>query len=86
MERTFEAVYEDGVLRPLEDLHLANHRRMRLTIVPSSPAEHDLEGYFSPEEWAAAAEDTIALEEVQQALSSMPGCLSETVVASRQER
>ena len=85
MEKTFEAVYEDGMLRPLEDLHLPNHRRVRLIMV-SSPAEQGLADYFSPEEWAAATEDTVTLEDVRQALSSIPGCLSDTVVASREER
>ena len=30
--KTLEAVYEQGVLRPLEDLDLAEHQRVKVTI------------------------------------------------------
>ena len=46
----------------------------------------DLAGYFSPEEWAEAVHDDISLDEVRQALSTIPGSLSEAVIALRQER
>ncbi len=41
MERTFTAVYENGVLRPLTDLPFAQHERVTLQIVtePSEPGD-----------------------------------------------
>ena len=47
---------------------------------------HDLAGYFTPEEWAEAVHDDISLDEVRRALSTIPGSLSEAVIALRQER
>ncbi len=42
MERVVEAVYQDGVLTPLEPLDLPNSQRVTLTIqVPSQPADSD---------------------------------------------
>jgi len=86
MQKTFEAVYENGVLRPIEALRLPNNVRVTVTIGDLAATGQDLAGYFSPEEWEAAAHDEISLEEVRRALSSIPGCLSDTVVASREDR
>jgi hypothetical protein len=57
-----------------------------VTISDPTIASHDLAGYFTPEEWAEAAQDDISLDEVRQALSIIPGSLSEAVIALRQER
>jgi predicted DNA-binding antitoxin AbrB/MazE fold protein len=32
MTKTIEAIYDSGVLRPLEELPLAEHQRVRLTV------------------------------------------------------
>jgi hypothetical protein len=42
--------------------------------------------YFEPEEWEAAKHDDIGLDEVRQALASIPGSLADAVIASREER
>ena len=63
MQKTFEAVYENGVLRPLEALRLPNNVRVTVTIGDLAATGQDLAGYFSPEEWEAAAHDEISLEE-----------------------
>ena len=86
MQKTFEAVYENGVLRPLEALRLPDNLRVTVTIGDLAASGQDVAGYFSPEEWEAAAHDQISLEEVRRALSSIPGSLSGTVVASREDR
>ena len=86
MEKTFEAIYEDGVLRPLEALRLPDNSHVTVTIASVATNGDDVAGYFTGEEWAAAARDPISLEEVRQALSSIPGSLSETVIASREDR
>ena len=86
MEKRFEAVYEHGVLRPLEALRLPDNLHVMVTIDNIAGNGHDLTGYFTPEEWEAAAHDQISLEEVRQALSSISGSLSDTVAASREDR
>ena len=42
--------------------------------------------YFSREEWERTENDTITLEEVRRALSSIDGSLSDAVIESREER
>ncbi len=86
MEKTFEAVYEDGVLRPLEALRLPNNSHVMVTIESIAGNTHDLADYFAPEEWAAAGHDPITLEEVHRALSSIQGSLADTVAVSREDR
>jgi predicted DNA-binding antitoxin AbrB/MazE fold protein len=86
MAITFEAVYENGVLRPLESLALQNMQHVLVTISGSSATADDVSGYFEPEEWEAAKHDDISLQEVRKALSTIPGSLADAVIASREER
>jgi len=86
MRKTFEAVYENGVLRPLQSLALSNNQHVQVTITDLSGMSSDLAGYFEPEEWEASNRDEVSLEEVRHALSSIQGCLSDSVIASREER
>jgi len=86
MEKTFEAVYEHGVLRPLEALPLPDNLHVMITIGDVAGNRPDLAGYFTAEEWDAAAHDQISLEEVRRALASIPGSLSDTVAESREDR
>ncbi len=86
MTKTFEAVYEDGVLKPTEALALPDHARLIVTIVDESAISSDPSVYFSPEEWARTKNDTITLEEVRRALSSIDGSLSDAVIEERGER
>jgi predicted DNA-binding antitoxin AbrB/MazE fold protein len=85
MQKTFEAVYENGVLRPLEALELSNWQHVRVTIDATGIAE-DIAAYFDADAWEASKSDTISLAEVRHALSSIPGSLSEAVISSRDER
>ena len=86
MEKTFEAIYEHGVLRPLQDPGLTDEQHVRVTITDLNEDEDEIAAYFNPEEWALAKHDDITLEEVQRALSSIRGSLSDAVIASREER
>ena len=86
MEKRLQAVYRDGVLQPLEPLPLEEMQRVTLTISDSPVIDDDLAGYFTPEEWAAAAQDGIQWGDVRQALSGISGSLSDAVIAQRQER
>jgi len=57
-----------------------------MTIGDPTNGGQNVAGYFTPEEWAEALHDDISLDEVRQALSAIPGSLSEAVTALRQER
>jgi hypothetical protein len=86
MEKTVQAVYENGVLHPLEPLLLGERQQVTVTIsdaielAPSHPL------LVSPDEWSSAAHDDIGLDEVRRALSTIHGSLSEAVLDERRER
>jgi predicted DNA-binding antitoxin AbrB/MazE fold protein len=86
MARTFEAVYECGVLRPLEELVLPDLQHVLVTIseVPAIPP--DVAGYFEPADWEAAKHNEISLDEVRRALASIPGSLADAAIEAREER
>jgi predicted DNA-binding antitoxin AbrB/MazE fold protein len=86
MQKTFEAVYEDGVLRPLETLMLADREHVQVTISSIADPEDDVALFFPPEEWEASKTDNITLEEVRNALSSIKGSLAQAAIDSREER
>jgi len=86
MEKRFQAVYKDGVLQPLESVPLEERQEVTVTICDPTSASQDLSAYFTPDEWEDAVHDDISLDEVRRALSTIPGSLSETVIALRQER
>lgn len=83
MRKAFEAVYENGVLRPLVPLALVNPRHVQVTI---ADANADVAAYFDAAEWEASKHDNVRLQEVRAALSSIEGSLSDAVIASRDER
>jgi predicted DNA-binding antitoxin AbrB/MazE fold protein len=85
MEKTVQAVYEDGVLRALEPIPLED--RQEVTVISDEgdiPRDHPL--VASADEWADAAGDTISLDEVRRALAAIRGSLSETVIEERRDR
>lgn len=86
MEKIFQAVYKDGVLRPDEPLSLAEMQRVNVVIMDSLATDDDLAGYFAPEQWADAAHDRISRDDAREALSTISGSLSDAVAAQRQER
>lgn len=86
MEKRLQAVYKNGVLQPLEALLLEEKQQVTVTITDPHAVGQDVAGYFSAEEWAAASRDTVSLDEVRQALSTISGSLSDAVIAQRQER
>ncbi len=59
MRKTFEAIYENGVLRPLAPLALANAQRVEVTI---ADVDSDVAAYFDATEWEASKHDDISLQ------------------------
>jgi len=81
---TLSAIYEDGVLRPLEPLPLAEHQQVRVTVSDVSAdradpwIDHDYMASID-----ALHEPEPSLEEVRRALSKIPGNLSDDIRAQR---
>jgi predicted DNA-binding antitoxin AbrB/MazE fold protein len=86
MEKTVQAVYEGGVLRPLEPVSLRERQEVTVTISDEGDIPRDHPLLASPDEWAAAAGDEISLDEVRRALSPIRGSLSETIIDERRDR
>jgi len=86
MTKTLQAVYENGVLRPLEPLSLKEHQQVVVTV--SDPAE----GWLDHEYMEKVRKDVAAmgpapsLEAVREALSKIPGNLSDDIRAEREGR
>jgi predicted DNA-binding antitoxin AbrB/MazE fold protein len=87
MTRTVQAVYEHGVLRPLEPLELPANARVTVTIANGThPALEELLDTEFHAACAREADPSITLEAVRAALSSIPGSMTEDFIAERDER
>jgi len=89
MERTtarFEAVYENGVLRPLKPVDLPEHERLAVSVSKLGDPLADILDWDAHELAALEGDDSVSLEEVQQALSKIPGSMAAIVSAERDER
>ena len=86
MEKTVQAVYEDGVLRPLEPILLEERQEVTVTISDQGDVPRDHPLLASSDEWASAAGDPVSLDEVRRALASIRGSLSEAVIEERRDR
>jgi hypothetical protein len=83
-----EAVYEDGVLRPLVALNLNEHQRVMVVVTPV-PAGYGGDTWLDTEclqFCAQDADESISLESVRRALSKIPGSLAADFAAERAER
>src|SRR5712691_7446087 len=86
MAREIDAIYENGVLRPLEPLDLEEQQHVRITIDNGDSLADLLDTEFM--EWCArkAAGDVPSIEEVRQMLSQIKGSMADVVIAERDER
>jgi predicted DNA-binding antitoxin AbrB/MazE fold protein len=85
--QTLNAVYENGVLRPLEPLDLQEHQQVTLTVAEIS--DDPLDAYIDHEylaELNAVSEREPTLEEVRRLLSTSPGNWSDDIRAERDAR
>jgi predicted DNA-binding antitoxin AbrB/MazE fold protein len=84
MVKTLSAIYENGVLRPSEPLPLREHQRVSVTVSDQSPDPiAEWLDYEYMAEVDAASEPEPSLEEVRNALSTIPGNLSDDIRAER---
>lgn len=90
MARQFEAVYENGVLRPLEPLSFPEHERLTITV--HDPDDDPLASLIDQEflrtatEHVRNAKTVPTLEEVRAMLSNLPGSLSADIISDREDR
>lgn len=83
-----EAVYENGLLRPLEPLALSEHQRVVLTLSdPRSPRLQRDEAYLAVVREQVAKEGSPpGLDEVRRRLAKIPGSMTAEFNAEREDR
>ena len=85
MTKNLQAVYEGGLLRPLEPLSLRENQQVNLVISD----ELSLEPWLDAEYHAACASEADegpSLEEVRAALAKIPGTLTQDFILEREDR
>ena len=85
MGKQLRVIYENGVLRPLEPVDLEERQRYSIEIVRAAGDEPALDEEFI-ESCAPDNGRDVSIEEVRQALSSIPGSLSDDIRAERDRR
>jgi predicted DNA-binding antitoxin AbrB/MazE fold protein len=85
MIQQVEAVYEHGVLRPLEPVSLTESQRVKLTISEAGRTQRDAEFLEWVQAEVASMQHVPSLEEVQQIMSKIPGSLAADFIAEREE-
>lgn len=83
MRQKIDAVYENGLLKPLEPLDLSEHERVSIT-VESRGGDDWLD--HEALDWARQEGDpSISLDELRRRLSALSGSLADLVIAERGE-
>ena len=83
MNRSLQAVYERGVLRPLEPLELQEHQEVTVTV--SDEQNADLADHVFLRYLEEHADDSVTIEEVHSALGSIEGSMLEDFRSERNE-
>jgi len=85
-----DAVYQNGSLRPLQPLDLAENERVVVTITQGPNAlgfsQLDTEYIEGLRRKLAGAEPAPGLEEVRRRLSKIPGSMAADFIAEREDR
>jgi predicted DNA-binding antitoxin AbrB/MazE fold protein len=79
----FDAIYENGMLRPLVPLQLAEQERVKLTV--KRDADESWLDVEYMDSCAAEADETITLESVRESLSKIKGSMDTAIDETRGE-
>lgn len=80
-----EAVYQHGVLKPLQPLDLAENEHVSLLVTPTTD-QADVEFTRALRSTLQDAGPAPGLEEVRRRLSKIPGTLTADFIAEREDR
>ncbi len=81
--KEFEAIYENGVLRPLEPLPLTEREQVRVSV--SRSAEEDWLDTEFMDACAADSDPTVTLEQVRASLANIRGSMDPAIDEDRGE-
>jgi predicted DNA-binding antitoxin AbrB/MazE fold protein len=77
----FDAVYENGLLRPLQPLGLAPNERVTLTVQRNEPDDWLDTEYMDA--CSADADPSLTLRQVRAALARIPGSMDDAIQEAR---
>jgi predicted DNA-binding antitoxin AbrB/MazE fold protein len=83
MPKTIQAVYENGVFHPLEQVSCLEQEHVLLTVEHPAEAEEQVFDRDFLAYCETQADDSASLEEVRQALATIPGSLADDIRAER---
>ena len=83
-----QAVYQNGVLRPLQPLDLKEHERVSVEKGAPTPVRSGLDVDYVERltRELEAGEPAPGLEEVRRRLSKIPGSMAADIIAEREDR
>ena len=84
MTRSLRAVYENGVLRPLEPLALKDRQQVTVTVTDQEDGDWTDTAYLRYLE--TEADESVTLEQVRAALAKIPGSMVEDFRRERDDR
>ena len=84
MTRSLQAIYEKGVLRPLEPLPFQEHQPETVTV--SDQADGDWLDAALLRHLETQADESVTLEQVRAALAKIPGSMAEDFHRERDDR
>ena len=83
MRQEFDAIYENGLLRPLVPLNIPDRERVSVTV---DTANSDIWLDYDAQRLADAEGDpTVSLQDVRRRLQVIPGSFAESIIADRGE-
>jgi len=83
--RSVQAVYERGILRPVEPLALNERQVVRVLILDDTTEEPELD-FAPPDQFELLADHTISSETVRAALALITGSMDRDFCRERDER
>jgi predicted DNA-binding antitoxin AbrB/MazE fold protein len=89
MPQQVDAIYENGVLRPLQPLDLTEHERVLVSVVKNSASARSslaVEYIERLRREQQDAEPAPGLEEVRRRLAKIPGSMAAEIISERGER
>ena len=84
MTQSLRAVFEHGVLRPLEPLSLRENQQVTVTVTDSENG--DCRGFAFLRSIEGEADESVSLEHVWACLAKIPGSLADDIRGERDER
>jgi predicted DNA-binding antitoxin AbrB/MazE fold protein len=85
-KQQIDAIYENGVLRPLTQIDLAEHERVSLVIGPNGENDENGDATDYMPLIAEEGDPSITWEQVQTLLARLPGSIADDFTRERDER